>query len=98
MMSPLVHRKIEYLGDIITDLKILDEELEATNDVGLRYQLEEEKEEVLKLFDEAANDCLIILEAYMDDCKEHGIPVYLDYKRVLRELKNAKRLGIIEEV
>lgn len=97
MMSPLVHRKIEYLGDIITDLKMLDEELESTNDVGLRFELEEEKDELLKMFDEAANDCLVILEAYMDDCKEQGIPVYLDYKRVLRELKNAKRLGIIEE-
>ena len=96
-MSPLVHRKIEYLGDIITDLKMLDEELESTNDVGLRFELEEEKDELLKMFDEAANDCLVILEAYMDDCKEQGIPVYLDYKRVLRELKNAKRLGIIEE-
>ena len=97
MISPLVNRKIEYLGEVITDLKILDEEIESTNDVGLLYELEEEKIELLKLFDDAALDCMSILEAYMQDCKDEGIPVYLDYKRVLNELKKAKRLGLIED-
>lgn len=89
MYSDLIHRRIERLGNAIADVKEAEIQLQNVNDPALIAEYEEELREYIQELEEVGNDMIILLEAYVEDCKEEGLPVYLDYYRVLTELKKA---------
>lgn len=93
MYSPLVHKRIERLGIAINDVKSCENDMMEASDPALIQELREELIELLKELDDVGEDCIIILEAYVEDCKEQNIPYYLDYVRVLKELRKASILN-----
>lgn len=89
MYNYSIHSKIELLGQVITDIKELEAELQFINDPSLIEDLLIEKGELIEELDMVGMRCITLIEAYMMDCKESSIPIYLDYYRVLKELKKA---------
>jgi hypothetical protein len=87
MFNHPVHRQIEILGQVIDDLKRCEAEIQTTNDPALIFEYEEERNALADELDYVARNCTKVLEAYMEDCKINNIPVYLDYQRVLKELR-----------
>ena len=90
MYNFTIHSKIALLDQVMDDLKEINSEIQATNDPALLSELKEEKKELVVELNEVGFECIRILETYMIECKEEGIPVALDYYRVLRELKRSE--------
>jgi len=93
MYSDSIHKRIEHLGQVIADLKSCENDISITNDPALIAEFKEEREQLAEELDMAGRNCIKILEAYMEDCKIEGIPVFLDYYRVLTALRNAEVIG-----
>lgn len=89
MYNKTIHSKIELLGQVISDLKSCEADIEVTTDPALRSEYEEERLLIAEELDEVGNRCIKIIEAYIEDCKDNDIPVYLDYVRVLKALKGS---------
>lgn len=89
MYNHSIHSKIELLGQVITDIKEIEYEMQIVNDPSLLEDLIEEKNELIEELDMVGMKCITLIEAYMQDCKDNDYPVYLDYFRVLKELKKA---------
>lgn len=89
MFNPTIHSKISLLGQVISDIKSVEAEIQQVNDPALINELTEEKNELMVELDMVGINCITIIEAYMEDCKINDLPVYLDYFRVLKQLKLA---------
>jgi hypothetical protein len=93
MYDSSIHNRIEHLGQVIADLKSCENDIAITTDPSLIIELKEERGQLAEELDLAGRNCIKILEAYMQDCKAEGIPVFLDYFRVLTALRNAEVIG-----
>ena len=93
MFSNMIHKRIEHLGQVISDLKGCEEDIQFTSDPSLRHELTEERNQLAEELDMVGRNCISVLEAYMEDCKENDIPIYMDYARVLFALRNAEVVG-----
>lgn len=93
MYSPMIHKRIEHLGQVINDLKSCETDIQFTSDPALKHELNEERNQLAEELDMVGRNCISVLEAYMEDCKENDIPVFLDYWRVLSALRNAEVIG-----
>lgn len=91
MYSPLIHNRIEHIGIIIEKIKALDEEYDMMSDSSDvdEDMYEEERTALVDQLDEAGAECILILEAYFQDCEDENIPVYLDYYRVYKALSES---------
>jgi len=89
MFDVTIHRKIELLGQVMDDIKEVETAIQLTTDPSLLKEYKDERRELICELDEIGNRCIVLLEAYVQDCKDNDIPVYLDYFRVLTELKKA---------
>lgn len=90
MYNPSIHNKIELLGQVISDIKGVEADIQVTTDPSLILELTEEKNELIEELDMVGMRCIVLIEAYVQDCKDNDYPVYLDYYRVLKELKKAE--------
>lgn len=90
MYNKSIHSKIEVLGQVISDIKEIEYEMQITNDPSLIEDLTEEKNELIMELDMIGVKCITLIEAYMEDCKDNDYPIFLDYYRVLKELKKAE--------
>lgn len=93
MFNQMIHNKIQLMGEVINDLRGCENDIELTSDPSLIQEFNEEKERLIVELDEVGQNCIKVLEAYMEDCKRENIPVYIDYWRVLVALKNAVVIG-----
>lgn len=93
MYNKNIHNRIEQLGQVISDLKSCESEMRAASDPALVSELQEELNELALELDYVGKNCIKILEAYFEDCRQDNIPIFLDYKRVYNELKNASLVG-----
>lgn len=93
MFSPIIHKRIEHLGQVISDLKSCETDLQFTSDPALKHELNEERNQLAEELDMVGRNCITVLEAYVEDCKENDIPIFLDYWRVLVALRNAEVIG-----
>lgn len=90
MYNTMIHGRISLLGQVISDIKSVEAEIQMVNDPALINELVEEKNELIIELDSVGANCVTLIEAYMQDCKINDLPVYLDYFRVLKELKKAE--------
>ena len=90
MYNSSVHSRIELLGQVISDLKEIENELQLASDPSLILDLTEEKSELMEELEVVGTKCMTVIEAYIQDCKDNDFPVCLDYYRVLRELRNSR--------
>lgn len=90
MYNPSIHSKIELLGQVISDIKSVEMEIQIVNDPALINELREEKNELMVELDMVGMKCVTLIEAYMEDCKANDLPIFLDYFRVLKELRKAE--------
>ena len=93
MFSPMIHKRIEHLGQVISDLKSCEDYLQRTSDPALIQEITEERNQLADELDMVGRNCIKVLQAYMEDCKDQNIPVFLDYYRVYRALLNAEVIG-----
>lgn len=90
MYDPVIFSKIQLLSYVIDDIKELEEDMKHTEDPSLMMQYKEEMRELITELNEVSTRCIILLEAYLEGCKETNEPVCLDFYRVYRELSKAK--------
>ena len=90
MYNLIIHSRIEVLGQVISDIKEVEYDLQIANDPSLIEDLTEEKNELIQELDAVGMKCITLIEAYMQDCKDNDYPIYLDYWRILKELKKAE--------
>jgi hypothetical protein len=93
MYNTSIHKRIEHLGQVINDLKSCEADIQFTSDPSLKHELNEERNQLAEELDMVGRNCISVLEAYMEDCKDNDIPVFLDYWRVLVALRNAEVIG-----
>jgi hypothetical protein len=89
MFCQPVDNKIELLGHVIADLKDMELAISIVNDPALIMEYEIERKALIQELNEVSERCVVLIEAYMQDCKEQNIPPYLNYYRVLRELRRS---------
>lgn len=93
MYNSTIHNRIEHLGQVISDLKSCEDYLQRTFDPSLIQEITEERNQLVEELDVVGRNCIKVLEAYMEDCKEQNIPIFLDYYRVYKALLNAEVIG-----
>ena len=93
MFNSTIHNRIEHLGQVISDLKSCEDYLQRTSDPALIQEITEERNQLADELDMVGRNCIKVLQAYMEDCKDQNIPVFLDYYRVYRALLNAEVIG-----
>lgn len=81
--------KIELLGHVISDLKDIELAISIAADPALLHEYHIERKALIQELNEVSERCTVLIEAYMQDCKEQGVPPYLNYYRVLRELRRS---------
>jgi len=84
-----IDSKIELLGHVIQDLKDIELAISIAADPSLLHEYETERKVLVQELNEVSSRCIVLLEAYMEDCKSQQIPPYLNYFRVLRELRRS---------
>lgn len=95
MRSSIIDRRLKYLEQCFVDLKEIEADIEASFDPSLKAEYEEDKRVLYDDFEDHAQDALFLLEAYIDDCKTHNIPIVLEYFRVFKELDNVRRFKLL---
>lgn len=93
MYNLSIHNRIEHLGQVISDLKSCENDIQLTSDPALTQEFNEERDQLAEELDMVGRNCITVLEAYMEDCKREDIPIFLDYYRVLTALRNAEVVG-----
>ena len=93
MYNQHIHNRIEHLGQVISDLKSCENDIQLTTDPALIQEFTEERDQLAEELDMVGRNCITVLEAYLADCKDQSIPVFLDYYRVYRALLNAEVIG-----
>ena len=93
MYNESIHKRIEHLGQVISDLKSCEADLQFTSDPALKQEINEEREALADELDMVGRNCIKVLEAYIEDCKEQNVPIFLDYWRVYKALLNAEVIG-----
>ena len=89
MNCPPIDSKIALLGYVITDLNDIELAISVVDDPALIHEYEQDRTALIKELIEVSNRCIILLEAYMQDCKEQNLPPYINYFRILRELRRS---------
>lgn len=95
MQSPIINRRIEYLAQLVLDIREVQNDIRMTGDPSLILEYEEEKKVLFEDLEEQAKNLIYILEAYFQDCKDENIPIELSYYKVYRELHNARKQRIL---
>lgn len=90
MRSQLVHNKIALLGSVIDDIRALEVHMQYVADPALLIEYKVDMAALILELDSVSERCVTLLEAYVEDCRDAGIPVLLDYFRVLKELQRVK--------
>lgn len=90
MYNQIVHSKIELLGQVIADIRDIELAISIVDDPSLIMEYQKERNDLIEELNSVSDRCLVIIEAYMEDCKDQQIPIFLDYYRVYRELKRAQ--------
>ena len=89
MLCQPIDSKIELLSHVINDLKDMELALGCAQDPALIHEYELERKALIQELNEVSSRCIVLLEAYFDDCKSQQIPPYINYYRVLRELRRS---------
>lgn len=89
MTDPIIFNKIQLLGYVIDDIRELEDIIRGTADPSLISQYREDMRGLISELNEVSSRCIILLGAYLDECKENNYPVSLDYYRVYKELSKA---------
>jgi len=92
MYNPIIHNKIKLLGIVMEDIKALEIHLGHVSDPVLIMEYGQDMNALRKELNAVSSRCVILLEAYMEDCKTSNEPILLDYARVLKELRLAMRV------
>lgn len=95
MQSPIINKRINYLTELVLDLKEIQSDINNTADPSLILEFEEEKKLLFKELEDQAKNVIILLEAYFEDCKTENFPLDLSYYKVYKELQNARRQRVL---
>lgn len=90
MQSEKINLAIKVLSDCISDLKTIELLKNETNDIGLIAILEEERIELRDILCQAADNCLLILKAYIEECRKRNVPISLEYYRVMKAITDSQ--------
>jgi sugar phosphate isomerase/epimerase len=91
MYNSSVSSKIHLLGAVIDDIRALEFHMLECGDPSLLLQYKQEMKELKEELDEVGLRVIELIEIYVEECNELGVPVLLDYVRVLKELKKSMR-------
>ncbi len=91
MADPIIFNKIQLLGYVIDDIRELEDIIRNTADPSLIAQYREEMRGLITELNEVSARCIVLLSAYLEECKENNYPVSLDYYRVYKELSKASQ-------
>lgn len=95
MRSAVIDKRLRYLEQLFTCLKEIDSDIEVAGDPALKMEYEEEKDVILDDLEDHAQNALFLLEEYFKDCKEHNIPVVLEYYKVFKELDCVRKFKLL---
>jgi len=90
--NPSIHKKIVHLGYVMDDLAEVRRDIANTTDPALLMEYNEELEVLIEELNEVGERVIYLIGIYIEECKETGAPVYLDYYRVYKELNKAKEV------
>ena len=91
MHNPIIFRKIQLLGYVISDIRSLERVMLDTSDPELLLMYRDDMKLLIAELNEVSARCLFLLKAYLEGCRETSYPVVLDYYRVYKELSKAER-------
>ena len=86
-----VHRIVHNLAYVMANIIKLKQELDVVKDPELIIEYKQELQELIEDLDLVSDNCLYVIEVYINECKELGEPVNLDYYRIYKSLLNSKR-------
>jgi len=95
MRSSLIDRRLMYLEQLFVDLKEIQTDINAASDPALVYEYEQDKEVLFNDLEDHAQDALFLLESYFQDCKEHNLPIVLEYYKIFKELDHVRRFKLL---